>query len=247
MDNTDDLLKQLNEKLQEYGMLEVLIVDPRKLKGQEKNARYFPAEKYKTLVNNIKKEKKLESVPLVMRNKKGELEIISGHHRVEAAIEAGLDKILVMVYNHLSRDKVISKQLSHNSLTGLDDKTILAELFQEIQDIELKMSTGLNDEVAKINYESINFRLGSFKEFIITFLPEDEELYDKTMEDILKESMIGQDSAVRLTSMKYYDKFADTIRKIKKTENIKSNGIALNRLVELANERMEDLKSKSVS
>ena len=184
------VIEKLNQELEKNGLLPLDVVDPKILKPQKKNARYFLPEKFKILVENVKKEGALESIPLVIR-KDDKYEIISGHHRVDAAKEAGLDKILVMLHREdLSRDEVVSKQLSHNALSGLDDKTILAELFQSIRDVSQKIATELNDEVGSVDYESLNFRVGNFKEFTVVFLPEDIGLFDEAMETICSELLV---------------------------------------------------------
>lgn len=228
----------LNETLKQYGLLPIELVDPTILKGQQKNARYMLPEKFKTLVKNVKSEGSLESVPLVVKNG-DRYEIISGHHRIDAAKEAGLEKVLVMVHREdLTRDEVVSKQLAHNALAGLDDKTLLSELFQSIEDVSLKIATGLVDEAGAISYESLNFKVGTFKEFTVMFLPEDVGLYDEAMELIAQECFVTGQTEVRLASMESWDKFGKVLRRIKKCENIKSNGTALMRMVELAQEAM---------
>jgi hypothetical protein len=231
-----ELLKSLNEQLKEQGLLELGLISPKECIGQPKNARYFAPEKFKQLVTNIKKGG-MESVPLVMRSLQvaGKYDVISGHHRVEAAREAGLEVILVFIADdNLSYDEIVSRQLSHNALVGLDDKTLLAELFQSIKSIECKIQTGLNDEIGKVSYESLNFKVGTWKEFTVLFLPEDEGLTDEMMEAIAASTLIKSSNAVRMVSIDYWDRFATAIRKIKKVENIKSNGTAFLRMVELA-------------
>lgn len=238
MSEVDKILSELNGHLKKYGLTELRLVEPKLCKGQKKNARYFAPETFKLLVDNIKRDGRLESMPLCYQD--GDVyRIISGHHRVEAAKEAGLEKILIMVINPENQDEIISKQLSHNALVGKDDEMILKELFDSIKDIEHKMSTGLSSAIDKINYTSLNFKVGEFKNFTVLFLPEDEGLYDETIELIEKSGVIGGKDTVRLTSIKYFDKFAQAIRKIKKCENIKSNGTAFMRLVDLASQMME--------
>ena len=210
-------LNSLNSKLQDAGLLPLAIVNPNKLVGQKKNARYFTPNTFKTLVENIKRENALESVPLV--HKVGDVyEIISGHHRVDAAKAAGLKEIIVMVHRNLTHDEMRSKQLSHNALTGIDDKILLSELFNEIQSIEQRMATGLSDEVGKISYESINFRVGTFEELTIMFAPDDIAKYDDAMERLANDSFVKSSTTVRLAPMSCFDKLANLLRKIKKTE-----------------------------
>lgn len=235
-----DEIRKINEKLKEHNMLAVDIVSPSDCLPQEVNARYMPVEKMQQLINNIKDEGKLESVPLVYKER-NKYKIISGHHRVQAAREAGIEKILVMIGEPQNSDDIKSKQLSHNELSGLDDKTVLADIFHSIEDISRRIATGLNDEIAKIDYTSLNFRIGNFKEFTVMFLPEDVGIYDEAMDIVAAEMLTKPQTEIRLSSVKYYDKFANTIRRIKKAENIKSNGVALMRMVELAQQTMENV------
>lgn len=236
------LLDQLNDLFGEMGLVKMALVSPKDCLPQQKNARYFKPEKFKQLVTNIK-ESGMESLPFVIPSKKapGKYDIISGHHRVDGAKEAGKEVILVLVADkNLTRDQIVSKQLSHNALVGVDDQTLLAELFQSIEDIDQKIASGLNDDIGKIDYESLNFRVGTFKEFTVQFLPEDIGIYDEAMMEVLaSETLIKSGTEVRLASMKDFERFAKVIRKVKKCENIKSNGVALLRIIELAEEYME--------
>tara|TARA_R110002020_G_scaffold240290_3_gene453050 strand:+ start:7793 stop:8530 length:738 start_codon:yes stop_codon:yes gene_type:complete len=231
-------IDEINEKLAEQNMLKIKLVNPKKCIGQKVNARYFPAETMHRLTSNVKNSGHLESVPLVYEED-GKDYIISGHHRVQAAKDAGLQNILVMVAQPEDKDDIVSKQLAHNELTGIDDKTILSELFNSIKDISKKISTGLDDSISKIDYTSLNFRIGEFKEFTVLFMPEDEGYTDEVMDEIAESINIKSKAAVRLTNVKYWDRFAKAIRTIKKCENIKSNGTAFIRMVELAEQMME--------
>lgn len=233
-------LELLNERLVAMGLNELAVVDPADCIPQRKNARYMRPELMRRLVENVKRSGTLESVPLVARvaGESGKFQIISGHHRIEAAKKAGLKAILVMVAPVQSGDELVSKQLAHNSLEGADDPVMLAELFGSIKDLELRLATGLQDQLDKMAYVSISFKAGEFRQFVMLFLPEDEGLYDEAMEKIAELVVLKHDDAVRVTSMAYYDRFAAAIRKVKGVENIKNNGVALLRLVELAEQQM---------
>lgn len=243
----EQTISEFNEKLSVYGLLPLALISPKSCLGQRKNARYFMPEKFKQLVENIKQTGALESVPLVYpcEEQKGKYMIISGHHRVEAAKEAGIENILVMLANYNDNDDIVSKQLSHNALVGQDDKVVLAELFNSIQSTVKKISTGLANEISKINYTSLNFKVGTFKQFTILFLPEDIGLFEETMEDIENNCIIKNDGQVQLAELNIYDKFKKSIIKIKKIENIKSNAVAFSRLVELATEKMQEILIKN--
>lgn len=98
------------------------------LKEQDINARIMKNEMQDQLTANIKNRGQLESLPLIaLMGEK--LEIISGHHRVKSAREAGLKEIIVILdKSGLTRSKAASKQLAHNAISGFDDESTLREI-----------------------------------------------------------------------------------------------------------------------
>jgi len=237
MENLRKNLLELNKQTKELGLPEINIVAPSDCVEQEKNARYFTPEVFQQLVNNIKTDGRLESIPLCYQTeedkKNNKYHIISGHHRVSAAKQAGLEYIMIFVITPKDRDEIIQKQISHNSLVGKDDKIILLELFNEIRQIEQKIATGLNSEIEKIAYTSLNFHIGNFKQFILLFCSGEEEKYDELIQDIENSISFKQDDVVRVVDKNTFDRFAEALRKIKKTENIKNNAVAFARMIEI--------------
>lgn len=220
-----------NAVAESLGLLPIAVVNPKDCIGQEKNARYFKPEIFKQLVSNIKKYGHLETVPLVY--KEGEkFRIISGHHRVEAAVEAGLEWILVFVDSPESRDVIVAKQLAHNSIEGKDDPIILAELFNSIEDINLKLETGLESEIGNIDYSAININMMSSKDIVLFFLPDDYELVEKKLDEITALSSMKPNSEVLLAPLEVYDKFIELLMKTKKCKNIKNNAIAFSTMID---------------
>jgi hypothetical protein len=120
-------------------------VDPRTLKLLDVNARFFPKETYDTLVRNVKRDGALTSVPLVYPAD-ADL-VLSGNHRVMAAVEANLPTITVMdVLDEQSRDELIARQLSHNAIVGQDDPATLKALYDQIEDVDWRDYSGLDDK-----------------------------------------------------------------------------------------------------
>ncbi len=229
----EQALAILNPLLKEAGMLELAIVDPKEILPSEKNARYMPPEVFKQLTSNIKQSGLLEGTPLVVKRPEG-LRLISGNHRVSGAIEAGIPLILVMVYGEvLSQEEAISKQLAHNALVGFDDKVILQELFESLRNIELKMQTGLASELEKMSYPTLRFRAGDYKTISLVFLPEDLGLSEERMEEICN-SLPPLGDGGMLLKIEYWQRFSKILQRIKKTENIKNNALAFERIIEIA-------------
>lgn len=125
---------------------EVVTCNPRALVLLEKNARFMKPATFQRLVENLRRDGVLTSLPFAVRE--GErLRVLSGNHRVMAAIEAGLEQLDVLVSVHeLSPARQRAIQLSHNSLVGEDDPLTLRSLFDEIGDVAWKAYSGLDDK-----------------------------------------------------------------------------------------------------
>jgi len=246
MEDLKKNLSELNKQTTALGLPEIAIVAPSDCIEQEKNARYFAPEVFKQLVDNIKSDGRLESIPLCYQTeeskKNGKYHIISGHHRVSAAKQAGLEWIMIFVIHPKDRDEIVAKQLSHNALVGKDDKVILFELFDEIKKIEQKIASGISSEVEKISYTSLNFRLGNFRQFTLLFCSGEDEKFDELMQEIESITSFKHDEIARIVNNKTFDKFADALRKIKKTENIKNNAVAFSRMIDICSEYIENMK-----
>ena len=95
----------------------IIEVNPRELKYLETNARYMRHEEFNRLCENIRHDGKLTSVPFCCKDDDGRYLILSGNHRVKAAVQVGLPTITVMVTDDpLSEDQRIAIQLSHNAI-----------------------------------------------------------------------------------------------------------------------------------
>lgn len=250
MNEITPLLERVNKIFSEAGLLEIAVVNPNDCYGQKINARYFDQSTFTQLVENIKEEGALESTPLVYRHAKQDAKymIISGHHRVDGAKQAGLGSILVLIakVNPDDKDSIVSKQLAHNALVGKDDKMILAELFNSITSTIKKIQTGLQDEISKINTTSLNFTISTFEQFTITGVPSDVKLYDQTIQDIEKKLAVKSDSTLILVDKDVFPDFEKHIRKVKKVKNIKNNATAFFEMVRLARKGLEiEAKAKS--
>ena len=126
--------------------LEIRKADVRLLREQTVNARYMDHSTFNRMAVNIKRRGVLESMPYVSVSDAGKYEIISGHHRVQAAKEAGLREIHVLVdTSGLSRSEITAKQIAHNRLEGYDDEATLRRMLQSIESTERLLESGASD------------------------------------------------------------------------------------------------------
>jgi hypothetical protein len=121
-------------------------VDPRTIKLLDVNARFMKHEQYQQLVRNVRRDGDLTSVPLCWIMPDGRLEVLSGNHRTLAAIDADLAEIDVKVLLDPIPDKQrIAIQISHNSIEGEDDPATLKQLYDSLDDIDLRAYSGVDD------------------------------------------------------------------------------------------------------
>jgi hypothetical protein len=241
-----EALKVLNEKLSGMFPYQLELAAPGKLKLLEKNARYMRAEQFQNLVENIKKDGNLSSLPLCYREKDGKLRVLSGNHRITAARQAGVEQVLVMVVaEEKDADERLAIQLSHNAIAGQDDLVILKELWESIKDVQSRVYAGLDSDTLKalegIQFAAISEQRLRYKLTTFLFLPEELEDLDR----LLKETAAAfAGDVVYLAHLHTFDAFFGLITKIKKRCQIKNSAASFLKLMELAMIGLEKLEQE---
>jgi hypothetical protein len=175
--------------------------------------------------------------------------VLSGNHRVRAAIAAGVEQTLVLVAREeKTQDERLAIQLSHNAITGQDDLAILKGLWESIQDVQSKLYAGLDSETIKslegIKFAAIAEQRLQYKIANFMFLP--EELED--LDALLKETAIAfAADTVYLANLKTYDAFFDLVVRVKKRCQIKNSAAAFLKLMELAQIGLEQLMKVEIA
>ena len=215
------------------------------LREQDKNARVMSPYKFERLVANIKEDKKLESLPLVMKKQeRNEFEIISGHHRIRASRDAGIQEVYVLAYeDELTPDQVRSKQLAHNSLSGIDDEQVLREIYMGIEDLEARMATGLKtleDElnVGTISVDEISVDM-DYEILNIVFLPMEKAKFEDAI------SMIEKKAGVLVEKLDSFESFKEAIRATGFAEDIRNISCILGKMAEIIIEHYGNKEEKS--
>lgn len=217
-------------------------VDPKEVDLLKKNARYMDNPTFSQLVENVRRDNQLTSVPLCTRDKDGKLTVISGNHRIQAAAMAGVGQVVVMVLNQeLSREEMVSRQLSHNSLAGRDDMVVLRELWMEIEDISWKEYSGLDSatvqELEKMECLSVPSPKFEYETMQFVFLPEDTEALKKILEDV---EIIFSGDEIFLAAKASYEQAFSLITQAKKDYKIINSAAAFAKILDLASEKMRE-------
>ncbi len=230
----------LNEALGPDYPYKVDVVDPGDLQLLKKNARYMTDRTFKTLVENVKRDNNLASVPFCVL-KKGKYLVLSGNHRVQAAIEAGIERIMILYTDKkLSRSEEVAIQLSHNSLAGQDDMQILKELWDEIGDLGMKEYAGLDDnlvmQLESFEFDTISESALDFEVVQLMFLKGEGEGLIKTLETV--EAMFSKERDY-VMKRKEYEKFHAMLVRVKETFTIMNNATAMLKVFELATKQLD--------
>ncbi|MEW6115646.1 MAG: ParB/Srx family N-terminal domain-containing protein [Nitrospirota bacterium] len=224
------------------------IVDPRELTLLEKNARYMTHEMFQNLVTNIKRDGGLSSLPLVYYEKDGRKIVLSGNHRVQAAVAAEVPWILILrIDRELSRQEQVAIQLSHNAIEGKDDPVVLKGLWGEILDIDLKLYAGLDSEtlkeLEKMQFATISEAAPDFKQMVMMFLPEELEELKQLIEGI---DHFFSGDVNYVAAREHYEHVFKMLVEIKEKFNIVNNPTAFMKMVEMAKLYMEGLPPAEV-
>lgn len=251
---TDDALKKRNEELAAVSAdlfgdaMRLMVVKPESLTLLKDNARFFKRETFRQLRDNISSDKRLSSVPLCYRYPDGKLEVLSGNHRVQASLEAGIPLILVLVITEeLEKSRRIAIQLSHNALVGEDDQSILANLWAQIENTRDQLYSGLDSEVVKDlkDVELVNFTTPNIPAHMVTFMFTDGEKEQLSEILDLLAGAAKKSSLVCLFKGTQYEAFVQLVADMKDFENIRDSSLAMVRLLEICTEYLDARKEET--
>lgn len=212
-----------------------------KLREQDKNARVMEGDLFKILENTIKKDKRLESLPLVAFKDDGrnEFQIVSGHPRIRAARMAGLEYVYCLVdESNLSEDLIKSKQLAHNAIQGHDDDQILLEIYNSIDDIEARAYTGLSEKSIMKDINSIELdEVGvEYETEVVSllFTEKGAKDFEQTLE------RVQNSEKILMAEKTLFDEFVKSAREIAMNDDIRNVTAIVLRMCQIVNEYYEN-------
>jgi hypothetical protein len=206
------------------------------------NARFMKAQEFNRLVENLQDDGVLTSYPLIYKGK-----VLSGNHRVKAAIKAGIeDGHAIEILGELSRSRQLAIQLSHNAIVGEDDPNLLSALYGQLN-LGDKLYSGLRDEqfVAEpLDLASLQGAKIEYRDILLTFLPEHESEFQQLLGRVEKAAKKG---TVMVANMADFDRFFDALVMTKEETDIRNSAMAVCAMAKLATERLEQLEAEAES
>ena len=184
-----------------------------------------PAD-YDQLVQNIKRAGHLESVPFCALQG-GVVETVSGHHRVRAAIDAGIKRAPILVdASGLTRSAMVAKQIAHNRLEGQDDPETLRLLFSLIETPDEMLESGVSGDILDAGDQTLEPLLVphldiDWKIVPFTFLPHQLDNLTAIID------AIPPSDAVMVADMSQFKPFLDAATKFSRLKNIRNASTAI--------------------
>lgn len=219
-------------------------VDINLIDEADMNANEMTGEDFAQLCDNIGKSG-LSSVPSCYKKENGRFVMISGHHRLRACKKLHYKTIgiLYCLESELSNDEIIAIQLSHNSLHGHDNTSILKKLFEQIQSVDFKQFAHVNiDEIAPVSTDGISvFALKENFVFTVILYPDSFGNLDELLGDI-REQASKSDALILANGKENETLLLKLQTEIGKQYDIKSPSISFAKLLELASERLTEIK-----
>lgn len=220
------------------GSLSIWKVELDELREQDKNARIMEKRKFDVLSQNMEGDKRLESLPYcTSQDDKGQFHIISGHHRVRAARQAGVKELIILADNkELTHSEIKAKQIAHNNLAGFDDPQVLRELYEEIDNVNAKIETGISDEDFKklkqytVPSVSLDF---DYEEVTILFLRSGYEEFMDIIERMEKDELF-------IADRKEFSKYAKTVQKVAKEYDIRNIASIMLKITEIVRDYLDE-------
>lgn len=225
------------EKLLDIGNgLKIARADIDELKEQDKNARSMNVKMFDRLTANIRQDQRLESLPFVAETDRG-LEIVSGHHRVRACRAAGIHTIYIILDDTgLDRDSIRSKQLSHNSLQGEDNRQLVKEIYDMIDDAEKKLAayvdTDFGDLFDSMRTKEVRFDI-SAKTILVNFMSYEEQTFLRCVQRL--NTNCEEMYAVELKTL---EPFMKAVKRVNSEYQIRAMNTAFSKMAEIVLERL---------
>jgi len=203
-------------------------------KEQDSNARMMEEGMFAQLTANIRKRSGLESLPFCATPKDSEeVEIVSGHHRFQAAAAAGLKEVFILYDDSgLSRQEITAKQIAHNAIEGFDDPETLKQLLASIGDVDLLLETFIGADQIQIPkldpivFPDVEF---SYRTLSFAFLPHQMASFD-----LLMDTLAGRQDFVGVAEMAIYDDFVRAVSRFARVKKIGRVSTALALITEVA-------------
>lgn len=200
------------------------------------NAQEMNEADFNRLVNNLKRDGVLTSAPLLMnQDGKNKLMCISGHHRIKAAIKAGIEGSTCLIVEEVDESTRIRLQLSHNDIHGEPNQDILAILQQSLSEIDISLvdSTGIENQIKEA--QSVSIDIPNFQYINVCLLDTSREKFVDMIMSLEKSDAINY-----IVEKQEYEKIKDLLTYAFE-KGFKTPGQAFGKFLEIVEQHIEEV------
>jgi hypothetical protein len=227
------------ERVLELGEgLEIWRIPLDELKEQDLNARSMTPAMMKRLTATIERDDRLESLPFCAAVG-DDVEVVSGHHRTRAARAAGKKEVYGLVdVTGLTRDEIHAKQLAHNAIEGMDDASLLRQIYESIGDVDARLEAFIDPDalempaMTKIDIPHFDLSL-EYRTMLFTFLPSQQDRFERAVTQLLAQADVDRDELV-LIDRKLFELWQTVMRRVSKDHDARALSTILMKLVDAA-------------
>lgn len=207
---------------------------------QDVNARIMKNEMQDQLTANIAKRGQLESLPYLTEDG-NKVRIISGHHRIKSARQAGIKEIYAILdVSGLTRSQEAAKQLAHNAISGFYDQSTLKEIVKMISDVDDMLESYVGKDILaepmaefdKLISPAVQF---DFRTLVFAFLPHQLQNFELLVKELEK----AGPEIVGVAEYEQGKRFVETLSKYQQFQDVRNLGAAISSMIEAANEKMD--------
>jgi hypothetical protein len=208
----------------------------------EVNARFMRHEMFAQLVENVRRDGVLTSLPFAIRQDDGSYLVVSGNHRVMAAKEAGFEEIDVILSDDpISEERRIAIQLSHNAISGEDDPAVLAQLYESL-DADMRAYSGLDDRdldlLSSVPIPGFREAELDYMAVLISFLPDEAEAAERALTKLKDEATADDRWAARRVD---YERFQTLMNDVCDAFHVKNLAVAFGVILTIVERNMDQL------
>lgn len=204
----------------------------------KRNARFMRHEQFQRLVENLKIDGCLTSTPFAVLDDDGKYLVLSGNHRVKAAIAAGIEEAdFIVTDDKIEHNQRMAIQLSHNAIAGEDDIALLQELFDSLDSVDARLYSGLDDKslglLPSSGIPSISESQLSFQVLAFAFLPNEVKNLEKALRLAMVEPSVVTADTTHLLRFAEYDRFLDALDVVREKGHIKNSATAMSIILDV--------------
>ena len=164
---------------------EIRKVNFRSILEADINPQQMKESDFKRLVNSIKKDGVLTSSVLLQNLGNEKYKCISGHHRIKAAIKAGMKEADCIVLSNINESTRIRLQLQHNDIHGEPDEVLVSELKKSLMEEDLKLvADGL---IESFKDQEVKYEEPLYSYVHICLMPESEKEFTQLIDNLSTE------------------------------------------------------------